>query len=71
MNLNLNFFIDFDIKRLGCSEYLLINGTLIFQEGYIPNIIIKKILWYNNKKMIPGIFIIINNKMKKDIEIVF
>lgn len=55
------FFTDFDIKRLIISEHILLDGTFIFPEGFMQTIII---MYYDIliEKMIPGIFIVINNK---------
>ena len=55
------FFTDFDIKRLIASEHLLIDGTFVYPMDYMQTIII---MYYDViiEKMIPGIFIIINNK---------
>lgn len=55
------FFSDFDIKRLINSEHLLIDGTFIYPNGYMQTIII---MYYDIivEKMIPGIFIVQNNK---------
>ena len=55
------FFSDFDIKRLINSEHLLLDGTFIFPIGYMQTIII---MYYDIiiEKMIPGIFIVSNNK---------
>ena len=55
------FFSDFDIKRLIKSEHLLIDGTFVKPIGFLQAIII---MYYDIiiDKMIPGIYIIINNK---------
>ena len=55
------FFTDFDIKRFIISEHILLDGTFIFPEGFMQTIII---MYYDIliEKMIPGIFIVINNK---------
>ena len=55
------FFSDFDIKRLIKSEHLLIDGTFVKPIGFLQTIII---MYYDIiiDKMIPGIYIIINNK---------
>ena len=58
------FFSDFDIKRLIVSEHLLIDGTFVFPYTYMQTIII---MYYDiiTSKMIPGIFIITNNKTEE------
>ena len=58
------FFSDFDIKRLIASEHLLIDGTFIYPEGFMQTVII---MFYDViiEKMIPGIFIILNNKTEE------
>ena len=68
-NKNFIFFTDFDIKRLIASEHLLIDGTFVYPMDYMQTIII---MYYDViiEKMIPGIFIIINNKTLEDIKIV-
>ena len=55
------FFSDFDINRLSYSKHLLIDGTFIFPKGFIQTIII---MYYDEiiDKMIPGVFMVINNK---------
>ena len=55
------FFSDFDIKRFINSEHILLDGTFIYPIGFMQTIIF---MYYDNisDKMIPGIFIIINNK---------
>ena len=55
------FFSDFDIKRFKISEHILLDGTFIYPTGFMQTIIL---MYYDNitDKMIPGIFIIINNK---------
>ena len=55
------FFTDFDIKRLINSEHLLLDGTFIYPKGFIQTIII---MYFDIivEKMVPGIFILINNK---------
>ena len=58
------FFSDFDIKRLVNSEHILIDGTFIYPEGYLQTIVIMN-YDYIIDKMIPGIFIIINNKTEE------
>ena len=57
-------FTDFDIKRFVSSEHILIDGTFIYPEGYMQTIIL---MYYDYiiDKMIPGIFIIINNKTEE------
>ena len=58
------FFTDFDIKRLSSSEHILIDGTFRYPIGYMQTIII--IYFYVIiEKMIPGIFIVINNKKEE------
>ena len=61
---SLIFFSDFDIKRLINSEHLLLDGTFIFPVGYMQTIII---MYYDIiiEKMIPGIFIVSNNKTQE------
>ena len=58
------FFSDFDIKRLAFSKHLLIDGTFIFPTGFLQTIII---MYYDEiiNKMIPGIYITINNKTEE------
>ena len=58
------FFSDFDIKRLLVSEHLLIDGTFVYPHNYSQTIII---MYYDIiiLKMIPGIFIVINNKTEE------
>ena len=58
------FFTDFDIKRLIASEHLLIDGTFVYPMHYMQTIII---MYYDViiEKMIPWIFIIINNKTQE------
>ena len=55
------FFTDFDIRRLAFSKHLLIDGTFVFPKGFLQTIII---MYYDEilDKMIPGVFIVINNK---------
>ena len=55
------FFSDFDIKRLIKNEHLLIDGTFVKPIGFLQTIVI---MYFDIiiDKMIPGIFIIINNK---------
>ena len=55
------FFTELSIKRLIISENLLIDGTFTYPKGYYQTIII---MFYDPLlfKMIPGIFIGINNK---------
>ena len=64
------FFSDFDIKRLTFSKHLLIDGTFIFPTDFIQTVII---MYYDEiiDKMIPGIFITINNKTEEDYKDVF
>ena len=58
------FFTDFDIKRIIASEHLLIDGSFIYPKNYMQTIII---MYYDViiEKMLPGIFIIINNKTEE------
>ena len=58
------FFSDFDIKRLINSEHLLVDRTFIFHIGFMQAIII---MYYDViiEKMIPGIFIVANNKTQE------
>ena len=58
---SLLFFSDFDIKRLINSEHILLDGTFIYPIDYMQTIIF---MYYDiiTEKMIPGIFLIINNK---------
>ena len=58
------FFSDFDIKLLIISKHLLIDGTFIYPEGFMQTVII---MFYDViiEKMIPGFFIIINNKTEE------
>ena len=58
---HLIFFTELSIKRLIISENLLIDGTFIYPKGYYQTI---NIMFYDPIifKMIPGIFISINNK---------
>ena len=60
-NKSMIFFSDFDIKRLIKSEHLLIDGTFVKPIGFLQTIVI---MYFDIiiDKMIPGIFIIINNK---------
>ena len=55
------FFSDFYIKRFINNEYILLDGTFIYPTGFMQTIIF---MYFDNitDKMIPGIFIIINNK---------
>ena len=61
---HLIFFTELSIKRLKISENLLIDGTFTYPKGYYQIIII---MFYDIIifKMIPGIFISINNKTKQ------
>ena len=61
---HLIFFTELSIKRLIISENLLIDGTFTYPKGYYQTIII---MFYDPIifKMIPGIFIAINNKTKQ------
>ena len=58
------FFSDFDIKRLAFSKHLLIDGTFIYPTGFLQTIVI---MYYDEiiDKMIPGIYITINNKTEE------
>ena len=58
------FFTDFDIKRLASSEHLLIDGTFIYPIGFMQTVII---MYFDViiEKMIPGIFIVLNNKTEE------
>ena len=58
------FFFDFDIKRLIVSEHLYIDGTFFYLYDSIQTIII---MYYDiiTTKLIPGIFIMINNKTEE------
>ena len=60
---HLIFFTELSIKRLIISENLLIDGTFTYPKGYYQTIII---MFYDPIifKMIPGIFIAVNNKTK-------
>ena len=59
------FFTYFDIKRLSSSENILLNGNFKYPIGYMQTIII---MYFEViiKNIIPGIFIVMNNKQKKD-----
>ena len=58
------FFTDFDIKRFASSEHILIDGTFIYPIEYMQTIIF---MYYDIiiEKMIPGIFIVTNNKTEE------
>ena len=58
------FFTDFDIKRLASSEHLLIYGIFIYPIGFMQTVII---IYFDViiEKMIPGIFIVLNNKTEE------
>ena len=64
------FFTELSIKRLIISENLLIDGTFTYPKGYYQTIII---MFYDPLlfKMIPGIFIGINNKTLQGYTLVF
>ena len=64
------FFLEESIKRMIVSEYLLIDATFVFPENYAQTIII---MFYDNilKKMLPGIFIITNNKIYEGYLLIF
>lgn len=64
------FFSDYDIRRFIASEHILIDGTFSYPKGYCQTII----LMYMDVivlKMIPGIFIISNNKTYEGYKIIF
>ena len=58
------------MKRLIVSEYILIDGTFVFPENYKQILII---IYYDNilKKMLPSVFIIINNKIYEGYLLIF
>ena len=64
------FFSDFDIKKLSFSKHLLLDGTFIFPSGFSQTIII---MYYDEilDKMLPGIYIAINNKTEEGYKDVF
>ena len=64
------FFSDFDIKKLSFSKHLLLDGTFIFPTGFSQTIII---MYYDEilDKMLPGIYITINNKTEEGYKDVF
>ena len=58
------FFLEESIKRIIASEHLLIDATFVFPKTYSETIII---MYFDNliNKMIPGIYIVSNNKNYK------
>ena len=64
------FFSDFDIKRFIASENILIDGTFSYPKGYYQTIIIMY-LDVIILKMIPGIFIVSNNKTYEGYKFIF
>ena len=64
------FFSDFDIKRFIASEHILIDGTFSYPKGYYQTIIIMY-LDAIILKMIPGIFIVSNNKTYEGYKFIF
>jgi len=64
------FFSDYDIKRFIASENILLDGTFSYPKGYEQTLI----LMYMDVivlKMIPGIFIISNNKTYEGYKLIF
>lgn len=57
-------FSDCDIKRLSYNKHLLVDGTFIYPSGYKQTVII---MYFDEilNKMIPGVFILLNNKYKE------
>ena len=66
----MNFYSDFDFKRIFASEHILVEWTFVYPSGFTQTIII---LYYDIIifKFIPGIFILINNKTQLGYEHAF